>query len=57
MKMDPTVSRSRSFLEKIYPWLIEFWMAAVLLGFFVVRILGSGLGQRVLSSFGIRATP
>jgi hypothetical protein len=41
----------------MYPWLIEFWIASVLVGFFVVRILGSGLGQRVLSSFGIHATP
>jgi hypothetical protein len=55
--MDRTASRSQLRLEKLFPWLIELWIAAVLLGFFVVRILGSGLGQRLLSSLGIHATP
>jgi hypothetical protein len=47
----------RPLLHRIYPLLIELWIASVLVGFFVVRVLGSSLGHRVLSTFGIHAAP
>jgi hypothetical protein len=49
--------RSASLFHRVYPLLIELWLLSVLLGFFVVRILGSGLGRRVLSAIGIRFAP
>jgi hypothetical protein len=47
----------RPVLHRIYPLLIELWIASVLVAFFVVRVLGSSLGHRVLSAFGIHAAP
>ena len=37
------------FLQRIWPFLIEAWIAAILLNFFLVRILGSQTGQRILA--------
>jgi hypothetical protein len=45
---------SRSFLQRLWPWLIELWIAYVLVSFFVIRILGSGLFQRVLALLRLR---
>jgi hypothetical protein len=52
-----TLSTQSSLLHRLYPWLINLWIASVLIGFFVVRVLGSSLGHRVLSVLGIHAAP
>lgn len=43
-----------SLLQRIWPWLIELWIAYVLVAFFIVRILGSGLVQRLLTLLRLR---
>lgn len=48
---DPTTS---SFLQRLRPWLIESWIAYVLATFFVIRILDSGLVQRLLALLRLR---
>jgi len=45
---------SLAALRRLYPWLIELWIASILLVFFIIRVLGSGMGQRVLSVLGLR---
>jgi len=45
---------ARSFLQRLWPWLIELWIAYVLVSFFVIRILGSGLFQRLLTVLRLR---
>jgi hypothetical protein len=42
------------FLQRRWPWLIELWMAYVLVSFFIIRILGSGLVQRLLALLRLR---
>jgi hypothetical protein len=37
--------------ESLWPRLIEFWLAIVLILFFVLRILYSHLGQHALNAF------
>jgi hypothetical protein len=49
--------RPASLFRRFYPLLIELWLLSVLLGFFIVRVLGSGLGRRVLSAIGIHSAP
>jgi hypothetical protein len=39
-----------ALLQTLWPRLIELWLAAVLVTFFIVRILGSSFGQRILNS-------
>jgi hypothetical protein len=46
-----------SLFRRFYPWLIELWVAFVLLAFFVVRILGSSVGQRILALAGLHHSP
>jgi hypothetical protein len=41
-------------LSWIPAWAMNLWIAAILLGFFIIRVLGSGTGQRVLSRLGLR---
>lgn len=36
--------------ELLWPMLIEFWLAAILILFFVLRILHSHLGRHALSA-------
>jgi hypothetical protein len=36
--------------ESLWPRLIEFWLAAILIFFFVLRILYSHLGQHALNA-------
>jgi hypothetical protein len=43
-----------SFRQRLWPWLIELWIAYVLVAFFIVRILGSGLVQRLLTLLRLR---
>jgi len=43
-----------SFLRRLWPWLIELWIAYVLVAFFIIRILGSGLVQRLLTLLRLR---
>jgi hypothetical protein len=45
---------SRSFLQQLWPWLIELWIVYVLVSFFVIRILGSGLVHRLLTLLRLR---
>lgn len=35
-----------SFLRRLFPVFIELWLASILLAFFVIRMLGSQMGQR-----------
>lgn len=35
--------------RRLYPVFIELWIAFVLVAFFVIRILGSSMGQRLVS--------
>jgi hypothetical protein len=45
-------AEQRSFAARVWPVLIELWMAGLLAACFVIRILGSGLGQRLLARLG-----
>jgi hypothetical protein len=36
----------------LWPRLIELWLTAVLVGFFVIRVLGSQTAKRLLSGLG-----
>ena len=47
-------TRTPSFLQRLWPWLIELWIAYVLVAFFIIRILGSGLVQRLLTLLRLR---
>jgi len=38
-----------SLFRRFYPILMELWIASVIFVFFVVRILGSNLGQRLFT--------
>lgn len=40
--------------NRLWPWLIQLWIASVLFTFFVVRVFGSTFGQRVLSFMGLK---
>jgi len=40
-----------SFVQLLWPRLIELWIALVLVVFLVIRILGSETGQRILKHF------
>ena len=41
-------------LQRAYSWLVTIWIGYVLIAFFVIRILGSGLVQQVISHFRLR---
>jgi hypothetical protein len=43
-----------SLLQRLWPWLIELWIAYVLVTFFIVRIIGSGTVQRFLALVRLR---
>jgi len=60
-----SVEREEMFPEKVdeprkwfseagalWPRLIEMWLTAVVIGFFLIRILGSQTAKRLLSGFG-----
>jgi hypothetical protein len=38
--------------NRIYSWGINLWIAWILVAFFIVRIAGSGVGQRVFARLG-----
>lgn len=46
-------SSSRNKLRALLPFLMNLWIAFVLVTFFLIRILGSSSGQRVLARLGI----
>ena len=46
-----------SFLHRLYPWLIELWIAYVLFAFLLIRVLGSGTVQRLLTLVRLRLAP
>lgn len=35
-------------------WVVNLWIATILMWFFVIRVLGSGTGRHVLSVVGLR---
>jgi hypothetical protein len=43
-----------SLIQRLWPWLIELWIAYVLVTFFIVRIIGSGMVQRFLALVRLR---
>lgn len=45
-------AETRSMGTRLWPALIELWMAGLLAAFFVIRILGSSVGQRLLARLG-----
>jgi hypothetical protein len=49
-----TPTATPSFFQRLWPRLIELWVAYVLISFFIIRILGSGLVQRLLSLLRLR---
>jgi len=49
-----TRTTAPSFLQRLWPRLIELWIAYVLVAFFIIRILGSGLVQRLLTLLRLR---
>jgi hypothetical protein len=54
--MDATNKNSDSSgrpLRWLPSWLMDLWIAFVLLTFLVIRILGSGTAQRVLARLGL----
>lgn len=40
--------------RRAYSWLTTIWIGYVLIAFFVIRILGSGLVQRLISHIRLR---
>jgi hypothetical protein len=52
--MNPSQPPRAPFIKNIWPRLIELWLAAVLIAFFVVRVLGSSTAQRILNTLGHR---
>lgn len=46
-----------SWFRRLYPWLIELWIASVLFVFFLVRVLGSSVGQRLLALLRLHQSP
>lgn len=46
-------SLSRNELRALLPFLMDLWIAFVLLTFFLIRILGSGTAHRVLERLGL----
>jgi hypothetical protein len=43
-------------LRWIPSWLMNIWIAGMLVAFLIIRVLGSGTGQRLLSHLGSRHT-
>ena len=43
-------------LRWIPSWAIELWIASVLMAFFLIRVLGSGTGQRIFHFLGLGHT-
>jgi hypothetical protein len=54
VKMAGTSDSQRSLFARLFPALIEAWIAFVIIAFFLTRVLGSGTGQRILHLFGLR---
>jgi len=50
----PTKNPLSRFLRALPGWVINLWISFVLIAFFVIRILGSSTGRRILSALGIR---
>jgi hypothetical protein len=47
-------SGARASLRKMWSVIIGLWLAGVLVAFFLIRILGSHLVQRIIERFGVR---
>lgn len=45
----PRQRRVPTFLARIWPFLIELWVAAILVTFFFIRVLGSQTAHRIFS--------
>ena len=49
-KQDSLGSR---ILRSLPGWAVDLWIFGILIAFFVIRILGSGTGRRVLYAIGL----
>jgi hypothetical protein len=52
--MPSSEGKTQDALRWIPSWVMELWIAAILIVFVVIRVLGSGTGQRLLNHFGLR---
>jgi hypothetical protein len=46
---DSGKGRSSPALRGLWPVLIELWVAGILAAFFIIRVLGSNMGQSILN--------
>jgi hypothetical protein len=52
--MPSSKKKTQDTLRGIPSWAMELWIAAILIVFVVIRVLGSETGQRLLHHFGLR---
>jgi hypothetical protein len=52
--MPSSQEKIQDALRWIPSWVMELWIATILIVFVVIRVLGSGTGQRLLNDFGLR---
>jgi hypothetical protein len=45
--------KSQDALRWIPSWVMDLWIAWILVAFLVIRVLGSGTAQRLLGHFGL----
>jgi hypothetical protein len=45
--------KTQDALGWIPSWVMDVWIAAILIGFLLIRVLGSGAGQRLLNHLGL----
>jgi hypothetical protein len=51
--MVPSDQRIQASLRWIPSWLMNIWIAGILVTFLVIRVLGSGTGQGLLAHLGL----
>jgi hypothetical protein len=52
--MAPPGKKAQETLRWIPSWIMELWIAFIVITFLIIRVLGSGTGQRILNHFGLR---
>jgi hypothetical protein len=52
--MTSPIKKSLDALRWIPSWVMDLWIAWIVVAFLVIRVLGSGTAQRLLSHFGFR---
>jgi hypothetical protein len=45
---------AKSLGVRVWPWLVALWIAGVLLGFLIIRVAGSRMGEAILLRVGLR---